>query len=159
MTIEMNEVDLRLGLEDSLVAWKYPLEFYDNKLVLGEAKSASELYKAFPEAEDLLACLSEINDFLDKTPFKFAYRLRDESLAYCYYHASLFKSDTNWFLKVLDEIIRMKILSRIEGDETKCKESLDKLASLLGQRKMEGSLDKVNEMINRLKFGYTSYFL
>jgi 5-methylcytosine-specific restriction enzyme B len=159
MTIEMNQVNLRLGLEDSPVAWKYPLEFYENKLVFGEAKSASELYRAFTEAEDLLACLSEINDILDKTPFKFAYRVRDESLAYCYYHAALFKNEKNWFLKSLDEIIRMKILSRIEGDETKCKESLDSLASLFGQRKMQGSLDKVNEMINQLKFGYTSYFL
>jgi 5-methylcytosine-specific restriction protein B len=158
MTIEINQVDLRLGLENSPAAWKYPHEFYDNKLVLGETKSSSELYKAFAEAEDLLACLTEINDILDKTPFKFAYRVRDESLAYCYYHASLFKSETNWFLKALDEIIRMKILSRIEGDETKCKESLDSLASLFGRRKMQGSLDKVNEMVNQLKFGYTSYF-
>ena len=71
--------------------------------------------------------------------------------------------------RALDEITSMKILSRIEGDDTKVKNSL---LNALSQTITEGlntltdedhlvksvSVAKLEEMKNRLQFGYTSFW-
>lgn len=76
----------------------------------------------------------------------------------------------------LDEIISMKILSRIEGDDTKIGKLLDKLSATIGEqlkaisekeysaKKDDGekeysvSLAKLEEMKKRLESGYTSFW-
>ena len=60
--------------------------------------------------EKVLAYLKEVNDVLDKTPFKVAYRTRNEMMLYCVERGGD-------LAKALDEVTSMKILSRIEGDE------------------------------------------
>jgi hypothetical protein len=69
----------------------------------------------------------------------------------------------------LDEITSMKILSRIEGDDTKVKSSLlkglidtieEQLLALTGEdKKIESvSVAKLKEMQERLSSGYTSFW-
>lgn len=69
----------------------------------------------------------------------------------------------------LDEITSMKILSRIEGDDTKVKHSLlerlittieTQLLALTGEdKKIESvSIVKLKEMQERLSSGYTSFW-
>jgi len=69
----------------------------------------------------------------------------------------------------LDEITSMKILSRIEGDDTKVKHSLleelkttiaNQLLNLTGEeKKIESiSIAKLKEMQERLSSGYTSFW-
>lgn len=58
----------------------------------------------------VLAYLKAINAVLDKTPFKVAYRTRNEMMLYCVERGGD-------LAKALDEVTSMKILSRIEGDE------------------------------------------
>ena len=60
--------------------------------------------------EKVLAYLKAINAVLDKTPFKVAYRTRNEMMLYCVERGGD-------LAKALDEVTSMKILSRIEGDE------------------------------------------
>ena len=60
--------------------------------------------------EKVLAYLKAINAVLDKTPFKVAYRTRNEMMLYCVERGGE-------LAKALDEVTSMKILSRIEGDE------------------------------------------
>ena len=60
--------------------------------------------------EKVLAYLKAINAVLDKTPFKVAYRTRNEMMLYCIERGGD-------LAKALDEVTSMKILSRIEGDE------------------------------------------
>ena len=71
--------------------------------------------------------------------------------------------------RALDEITSMKILSRIEGDDTKVKESLldnlmdaikDGLSEIAGEEKLVESVSiaKLNEMKGRLNSGYTSFW-
>ena len=58
----------------------------------------------------VLDYLKAINAVLDKTPFKVAYRTRNEIMLYCV--------ERGVDLAIaLDEVTSMKILSRIEGDE------------------------------------------
>ena len=69
----------------------------------------------------------------------------------------------------MDEITSMKILSRIEGDDTKVKSSLlkglidtieEQLLALTGEeKKIESvSIAKLKEMQERLSSGYTSFW-
>ena len=58
----------------------------------------------------VLAYLKSVNAVLDKTPFKVAYRTRNEMMLYCVERGGD-------LAKALDEVTSMKILSRIEGDE------------------------------------------
>ena len=69
----------------------------------------------------------------------------------------------------MDEITSMKILSRIEGDDTKVKSSLliglidtieEQLLALTGEdKKIESvSVAKLKEMQERLSSGYTSFW-
>ena len=60
--------------------------------------------------EKVLAYLKAINAVLDKTPFKVAYRTRNEMMLYCVERGGD-------LAKALDEVTSMKTLSRIEGDE------------------------------------------
>ena len=60
--------------------------------------------------DKVLKYLKSINSVLDKTPFKVAYRTRNEMMLYCVERGGD-------IAKALDEVTSMKILSRIEGDE------------------------------------------
>jgi 5-methylcytosine-specific restriction protein B len=159
MTIEMNEVQLDQGLQAGDQVWKYPRKFYGKDLVCGFPMPIAEIYKGYKKAVDVIDHLKEVNNILENTPFKIAYRVRDEALAYCYHHAKLYGGDEDPWLEVaLDEITHMKILPRIEGDEAKCRTPLMGLLAFFDEKKMQSSVRKVKEMLDRLKFGYTSYF-
>ena len=110
----------------------------------------------FKEKDEVIGFLMKINNELDGTPFKIAYRVRDEFLIYCFY-ASQNPTD-NWLTNALDEMTSMKILSRIEGDETKTGDVIEKLLKLLDAT-FQKSHNKLIEMKNKLQFGYTSFWL
>ena len=62
----------------------------------------------------VLKYIKSINDMLDSTPFKIAYRSRNEIMIYCLERTRGALVDLP---HALDEVTSMKILSRIEGDE------------------------------------------
>jgi energy-coupling factor transporter ATP-binding protein EcfA2 len=164
MTFEMNMVDLNAGLDLSKNDWSYPDYFIQPNEILGDFTSGAEVYsQEFKEKDEVIKFLEKINIELESTPFKIAYRVRDEFLIYCYY-ASMNKS-SNWLSKALDEMTIMKILSRIEGDEMKLASRknqkntiLDDLKTLLDDN-FKKSNAKLTEMSERLrKSGYTSFW-
>lgn len=71
-------------------------------------------------------CYTAVNTELEGTPFKVAYRIRNEFLLYVM-NNMLYNKDKDGneleqnfvIARALDEITSMKIPSRIEGDETK----------------------------------------
>ena len=120
--------------------------------------------------------LQAMNDSLNGTPFKIAYRTRNEFLLYVVNNLP-YNMDENGnefsedevIATALDEITSMKILSRIEGDDTKVKQSLleklittieTQLLALTGEdKKIESvSIAKLKEMQGRLSSGYTSFW-
>ncbi len=130
MTFEMNDVDLSAGLDLTMNDWNYPETFIHKDEVIGEYTSGAEVYaQVFEKKDEVISFLRKINNELEGTPFKIAYRVRDEFLIYCYY-ASLNKID-NWLIDALDEMTVMKILSRIEGDEAKTGDVIGKLQRIL----------------------------
>lgn len=181
MTIEMNEVNLRGGLSSR----------HDNigKLssaeLIGTAVEGVDIYEQFKNVCDIaITYLEKVNSELERTPFKIAYRTRNEFLLYVVNNLPYNKlpdgeEDMEEYViaRALDEITNMKILSRIEGDETKV--SNEFLESLEGTIKksleeiFDGpfakedsdeayksiSLAKLDEMKTRLKSsGYTSFW-
>lgn len=172
MTIEMNEVNLKGGLT----------ERYEQigKLgaveLIGNAVEGVDVYDQYRKACDIsIAYLESINALLEGTPFKVAYRTRNEVLLYVVNNLPYQKEgETKSFVaaRALDEITNMKILSRIEGDETKVsrdfldglgktiKEGLETVCSNLFMELdyKSISLAKLDEMKNRLASGYTSFW-
>lgn len=159
MTFEMNNVDLTTGLDLNKEDWKFPEnqeDYYRFDDVVGKYTSGAEVYSQdFKEKEEVIGFLKKINNELDGTPFKIAYRVRDEFLIYCYYASQ--NPTANWLINALDEMTSMKILSRIEGDETKTGDVIEKLLKILNTNYPKSNL-KLNEMKNKLQFGYTSFW-
>ena len=178
MTIEMNEVDLKGGLTNRHENIG-KIEFDD---IIGKAVEGVDVYAAHKGVCDkAITYLKSINAALDKTPFKVAYRTRNELLLYVVNNLS-WKTDDELedfvIARALDEITCMKILTRIEGDETKVSANfLDNLGNAIksglveidkdllqankshkGDAYQPISLDKLDEMKERLKSGYTSFW-
>jgi len=159
MTFEMNVVDLNVGLDENKNDWSYPNEFIPNEQVLGKFAEGSEVVNKFTESKQILEYLENLNKKLEDTPFKIAYRARDEFLIYCYCCSLAEKKPANWLNIALDEMTSMKILSRIEGDEGRTGDVLLKLQQLMNDD-FKISLAKLKEMQKRLeKSGYTSFWL
>ena len=173
MTIEMNEVDLHGGLTKRHES----IGKLSKDELIGSAVEGVDVYDDYHGVCDMaLSYLQKINDVLEGTPFKIAYRTRNEFLLYVVNNLPYNKDKDGNDLpqgyviaRALDEITSMKILSRIEGDDTKVKDSL---LDALSQTITEGlntltdedhlvksvSVAKLEEMKNRLQSGYTSFW-
>lgn len=180
MTIEMNEVDLYGGL-DSQYEKIGKLEAGN---LIGTAVEAVDVYQENKDVCDTaLKYLEAVNTELEGTPFKVAYRTRNEFLLYVVNNLPYNKDkdgndlEQNFVIaRALDEITSMKILSRIEGDSTKIGDLLERLGKAIGEqlkaisekefsaKKDDGekvysvSLAKLEEMKKRLEGGYTSFW-
>lgn len=173
MTIEMNEVDLYAGLDS-----KYErIGKLNSDMLIGTAVEGVDVYAGNEEVcNKALTYLQAVNDVLNGTPFKIAYRTRNEFLLYVVNNLP-YNMDENGnefsedevVARALDEITSMKILSRIEGDDTKVRHSLlerliaaieTQLLALTGEdKKIESvSIAKLKEMQERLSSGYTSFW-
>jgi 5-methylcytosine-specific restriction protein B len=157
MTFEMNSVDLNDGLDLNNNDWMYPDTYISKDDIIGKYSTGAEIFSLdFNEKYEIIDFLKKLNFELNETPFKIAYRVRDEFLIYCYY-ASL-NPTNNWLNNALDEMTYMKILSRIEGDENKTRKVLDNLIKILNFN-FKNSNAKIIEMQNRLDLnGYTSFW-
>lgn len=168
MTIEMNEVDLHGGLEKGV---GNDIGYIGN-CIIGDAAEGCDVYEDNRELCDaVLAYLAQVNAILEGTPFKIAYRTRNEFLMYAVNRQKLAPESQLW--QTLDEMTSMKILSRIEGDEERTKKVLDGLKALVEEQIVsaippaeEGkpasksiSAAKIEEMQKKLQStGFTSYW-
>lgn len=158
MTIEMNEVKLDAGLNANS---GNELGYIGSELI-GQAVRGSDIYAEHqPMCDNVIAYLQKVNEILDATPFKIAYRTRNEFLLYAVNRQFFAPESELW--QTLDEMTSMKILSRIEGDTERCEKPLRGLEALLqdtlGDHAAESvSLRKIEEMTRKLQSGYTSYW-
>jgi 5-methylcytosine-specific restriction protein B len=159
MTIEMNDINLSEGLGAETDDWNYPAEPLDKELVLSEKTQGTEVFAELSTTgNEIIAYLDLINTKLEGSPFKIAYRVRDEFLLYAFNYSLLATKPEDWKKNVLDEMTLMKILPRIEGDEDKTK-LLDDLIILFQENNLPKSLNKATEMANRRRLShYTSFW-
>ena len=173
MTIEMNEVDLHGGLTKHHES----IGKLGNIELVGSAVEGVDVYNGYTDVCDIaLDYLQKVNDVLEGTPFKVAYRTRNEFLLYVVNNLPYCKDENGNDLeqgyviaRALYEITSMKVLSRIEGDDTKVSdELLDNLSKAIedGLKTVSGeentvksiSLAKLKEMKAKLVSGYTSFW-
>ena len=158
MTIEMNKVNLHGGLEAGGAA-----EFgYIGEDLMGNAAEGKDIYADNQTlCDEVISYLGKVNEILEGTPFKIAYRTRNEFLLYAVNRLHFAPESEVW--QTLDEMTSMKILSRIEGDNERCEHVLRELKNLLTETvgdhaEDSASLKKIDEMLAKLKSGYTSYW-
>ena len=182
MTIEMNEVDLEGGLDTR----HERIGKLGVAELIGTAVEGVDVYGKYKDVCDkAIDYLQSINDVLEGTPFKIAYRTRNEALLYVVNNLpydQIEGDDEHVYLeeyiiaRALDEITNMKILTRIEGNETKVstkfleelgkviKEKLEKISDCSFELEETEdafksiSLVKLEEMKKRLASGYTSFW-
>lgn len=173
MTIEMNDVDLhgRLTERNEKIGKLSKAE------LVGNAVEGVDVYTGNKDVcEKVLTYLDAVNAVLNGTPFKVAYRTRNEFLLYVVNNLPYNKDENDVELeqgyviaRALDEITSMKVLSRIEGDDTKVSdEFIDRLSKTIedGLKAVSGeeqtitsiSLAKLKEMKAKLASGYTSFW-
>ena len=181
MTIEMNKVELDGGLAN-----KYEqIGKLGAAELIGNAVEGVDIYSSYKDVCDTtIEYLQRVNNKLEGTPFKIAYRTRNEVLLYVVNNLpynqiegddeSTYKEEFV-IARALDEITNMKILSRIEGDETKVskaflddlgkaiKDGLEAIFAEIFDEEDDDvytsvSLAKLDEMKKRLDSGYTSFW-
>lgn len=127
MSVEMNEVNYDSFLtdttDDDLKAIVEAFEQNDdadlNALLVDRHIEAREIIDDLgDDAKFTIDYLKRINALLEGTPFKLGYRAANEALIYIQASYELGQTDR---IAALDNFTLMKILSRIEGDETKLK--------------------------------------
>ncbi len=167
MTIEMNEVDLHGGLEKGA---GNEIGYIGNSII-GDAAEGCDIYEDNRDlCDQVLAYLEQVNAILEGSPFKIAYRTRNEFLMYAVNRQKLDEKSQLW--QSLDEMTSMKILSRIEGDNDRTQAVLEKLKDIVdkqikahiptaedGKPALKSiSAAKIEEMLTKLKSGFTSYW-
>ncbi len=188
MTIEMNDVDLEGGLTDKHeVIGKLGIDD-----LVGTKVEGVDVYQDYKEVCDkVVSYLKAVNAVLEGTPFKVAYRTRNEFLLYVVNNLPYRKDEAGKELteeeavaRSLDEITSMKVLSRIEGDDSKVsadwlstlsstiKKGLDEISGhsytayinkvendeAAEKSLLSVSMAKLEEMKRRLESGYTSFW-
>lgn len=177
MTIEMNDADLWGGLEEDNEQFAVAAS-----QLIGNAVEGKDIYKDNKaDCDIILHYLDTINNALKGTPFRIAYRTRNEFLLYVIENLKYQGEHSKEFCmaRALDEITSMKILSRIEGDESKLKmpegksilihlqETIDSaLSRVLNNQSLDESKGetllvchgKLDEMEEKLKNGYCCFW-
>lgn len=127
MSVEMNEVNYDSFLtdttDDDLKTIVKAFEENDdanlNTLLVDRHIEAREIIDDLGDnARFAINYLKHINALLESTPFKLGYRAANEALIYLQASYELGQTDR---IAALDNFTLMKVLSRIEGDETKLK--------------------------------------
>ena len=127
MSVEMNEVNYDSFLTDTtddnlkaiVKAFEKNGDANLNALLIDRHIEAKDIIDELGEdAQFAIDYLKRINALLESTPFKLGYRTANEALIYLQASHEFGQADR---IAALDSFTLMKILSRIEGDETKLK--------------------------------------
>ena len=129
MSIEMNDVDYDSFLsgttDDELKSVSEKItQHHLNKYLIYRPINAIDVLSpergnlSDGDSEYVIDYLKKVNILLDGTPFKLGYRAANEALLYL---SSSYKFNCGDRVKAMDNFTLMKILSRIEGDESKLK--------------------------------------
>ena len=148
MSMEMNQVDYSSFLFDTTdddikaIAEAYEVDVDStgdhnllNKLLVDRHIEAKEVVEALggavegSDARFVIDYLETINKLLDGTPFKLGYRAANEALIYLKSSMDFGNPDR---YDAMDKFTLMKILSRIEGDESKLRLTKEDSARLDG---------------------------
>ena len=161
MTIEMNEVKFDSFFESSSEL-TYADEVLPKEYFLPRHTTAGKALESVPDdAEHIKAnvpmLLEQLNEALADTPFKIAYRVQNELVLY---FAALRQEKAHketataeLLATAMDQILMMKVLPRIEGDDELLEEPLERLAAFAqGYPKASAKIKEMQERLGRSHF-------
>lgn len=168
MTIEMNEVNFEKLFDteatDTLSYTEQPL---GKENFIPQFASAKDALTAMEQADKeylrtkLPALLQELDKILGNTPFRIAYRVENEMIIhYASLRRELADKTPDELLPIMvDNIMMMKVLPRIGGNEDMLNEPLKALHKLVTDNSYANAQAKIEEMMTRLAANhFTSYW-
>lgn len=170
MTIEMNlpEGNPFMDFFANASQLEYRTIPTSSSLYLATETKASEVVKALTADNadktewlkaEVAKLLTAINFALEGTPFKVAYRVQNELMLY-FYQLWLEDQSADWetlLNTAVDQILMMKVLPRVEGDEELLEKPLNRLIEL--SQSYPNASKKVKEMKSRLEQSrFTSFW-
>lgn len=166
MTFEMNEADFDSYFEDK-VTLDYVEEPLSAALFLARNVNGNRAIEDIDNLKEqfktnVVAMLKALNATLEDTPFKIAYRVQNELVLY---FTELLRenpeADQEQLLTTaLDDIMMMKVLPRIEGDDELLGTRNDGTLKLLAEfaANLPKSAKKIEEMTKRLERSHFTSF-
>ena len=176
-------IDRAMTIEMNLPDGEPFLDFYNNKsqLVYRDNPTSAALYLSnevkASDVIDALAAdnaektewlkgevakfLNDLNNALEGTPFKVAYRVQNELLLYFYqlWHEDKSAKWRDILTTSCDQILMMKVLPRIEGDAELLEKPLEKLNKFFEDNNFVDSKKKIEDMKSRLEGAqFTSFW-
>ena len=161
MTIEMNEVKFD-GFFESSSELTYPDRVLPKKYFLPCHTTAGKALESVPDDAEYIkanvpAMLEQLNEALADTPFKIAYRVQNELVLY---FAALRQEEAHkgtataeLLATAMDQILMMKVLPRIEGDDELLEKPLERLAVYAeGYPKASAKIKEMQERLGRSHF-------
>lgn len=161
MTIEMNEVKFD-GFFESSSELSYPDSVLPKEYFLPCHTSAGKALESVPDDAEYIkanvpAMLEQLNEALADTPFKIAYRVQNELVLY---FAALRQEEAHkaagtaeLLATAMDQILMMKVLPRIEGDDELLEKPLERLAVYAeGYPKASAKIKEMQERLGRSHF-------
>ena len=144
MSIEMNEVDYDKFLSGE--SEQFPLLTDKNELLVKRPQHASEVKENIDGAR-IINYLKDVNTLFEGTPFQLGYRAANEAMLYVAASRD-FAGDEFSIENALDEFTLMKILSRIEGDDSRL--AIDDNDSRIATVDVDSITDDGEDSINLL---------
>lgn len=177
MTIEMNEVNLNDMFDiEKPDALSYREDVMDKGLFFAPFAQSNNALQQMNDERDLLAkkikatigqsdaddttTPNNLEAILGKTPFRIAYRVVNELILHFYALRCWENKDTEFeelYNKALDNILMMKVLPRIEGNEDLVNEPLEQLATWTEAAYPKANA-KIVEMRERLERSHFTSF-
>ena len=161
MTIEMNEVKFD-GFFESSSELSYPDSVLPKEYFLPCHTTAGKALESVPDDAEYIkanvpAMLEQLNEALADTPFKIAYRVQNELVLY---FAALRQEEAHkttgtaeLLATAMDQILMMKVLPRIEGDDELLEKPLERLAVYAeGYPKASAKIKEMQERLGRSHF-------
>ena len=161
LVIEMQGIDIEKGLTSPAETWEYP-ETYEaaTELTAGRQSGAEAYNNSLKTGTQIIRELKKLYGILQDSPFALSYRVREDILLYCTYNEALAANGPmpgNWLNTCLDEVICMKILTRIAGDDAECGELVEQLQT--ATRHYPACQHKLSGLLHQLrKNGLTSFW-
>ncbi len=117
--------------------------------------SDAKIYKSIVDEEWFGLYLDILDDVYEDLDGEFAYRVIDEMTEYISLNVKLYGSED--VMKYIDEQICQKILPKLHGSKAQLKPKLDKLEKTFGEKDCLLINNKLSEMQEDIKKGYTSF--
>ena len=164
MTFEMNEANFESYFEDK-VTLNYVDEPLNASLFFARNVSGNKAMEEFNTLdeqfkENVSTVLNGLNATLEDTPFKIAYRVQNELILY--FTELLRENADSELATALDDIMMMKVLPRIEGDDellgNRSGGALHNLMEFATSHNLTNSIDKIEEMLKRLERSHFTSF-